>query len=76
MNGFIKGELDVDTDQSDGTTYAFVVCQSDLNANSSGKNIVVCTGQEPKRNSEDDLEEISLPGGGSDNVFSLVLVEK
>jgi hypothetical protein len=76
MNGFIKGKLDVDENQSDESIYAFVVCQSDLNANGSGKNIVVCTGQEPKRDSEDNPEQITDPGAGSDNIFSLVLVEK
>lgn len=75
MNGFIKGELDVDGDTNENT-YAYVVCQSDLNANSSGKNIVVCTGQEPNRSGTGELEEITAPGGGSENVFSLVLVEK
>ena len=70
--GFIQGELDVDGDYTAPLdTHAYVTCQADLDANSSGKNIVVCVGQAP-----DGATEITAPGQGSDNAFSLVLVEK
>ena len=69
--GFIHGKIDVGADQTDSSIHAFVTCQADLDANSSGKNIIVCAGQEP-----DESTTISLPGEGSDNSFSLVLVEK
>ena len=69
--GFIQGELDVDGDYITLNTHAYVTCQADLNANSSGKNIIICVGQAP-----DGATPISTQGEGSDDAFSLVLVKK
>ncbi len=72
-DGMIYGKLDIDSDQTDNSIYAFVTCQADKNANSSGKNVIVCVGQAPN---DGGSTEITTAGDGSDDAFSLVLVQK